>query len=163
MERTTVADKVKVQDCWILKILCSAVYYSPVLSLKFQNVLKKLQFSCTIQKYFWSISSIMYCLYLSHLAGYRETAYLHAISSASLVHTFSRACAQGNLDRCTCDESFALKKNKEAWLWGGCGDNIKYGLKFAKKFLRWMRKSQDLQATSDSHNSDVGIRVRAMV
>ncbi|ELT95360.1 hypothetical protein CAPTEDRAFT_222661 [Capitella teleta] len=91
--------------------------------------------------------------------GYKETAYLHALTSSSLVHTFSRACAQGRLDRCTCDESFSASKNKEAWLWGGCGDNIQYGMKFARRFLRWMRKSLDLQATADSHNSDVGIRV----
>ncbi|PVD38964.1 hypothetical protein C0Q70_01589 [Pomacea canaliculata] len=47
--------------------------------------------------------------------GTKETSFLYAISSAGLVHEFARACSQGVLDRCTCDESNPAE-NKKTWL-----------------------------------------------
>ena len=92
-------------------------------------------------------------------SGYKETSFLYAISSASLVHTFSRACSRGIIDRCTCDESKNLK-NKEAWLWGGCGDNVKFGLKFSRRFLRaGKRRGKDIRAKLDQHNIRLGRKV----
>ncbi|GAB1610755.1 protein Wnt-9a-like isoform X1 [Argonauta hians] len=91
--------------------------------------------------------------------GYKETSYLYAISSAGLVHSFAQACSQGISDRCTCDISKRLR-NKEAWKWGSCGDNIRYGLKFTRKFLRRSRTSgKDLRAKIDQHNRNIGIEV----
>ncbi|GFN82954.1 protein wnt [Plakobranchus ocellatus] len=84
---------------------------------------------------------------------------MYAISSAGLVHEFARACAQGTLDRCTCDESKHLE-NTKTWLWGGCGDNIRFGLKFTRKFLRRSRRAEkDIRAQVDDHNSGAGIKV----
>ena len=97
--------------------------------------------------------------YFSTLAGFKETSFLYAISSASLVHTFARACSRGDIDRCTCDESKTLK-NKEAWLWGGCGDNVKFGLKFSRRFLRaGKRRGKDIRAKVDQHNIRLGRKV----
>ncbi|KAK3577164.1 hypothetical protein CHS0354_037501 [Potamilus streckersoni] len=90
---------------------------------------------------------------------FKETSFLYAISSASLVNTFARECSRGSIDRCTCDESKNLK-NKEAWLWGGCGDNIKYGLKFTRKFLKYSkRRGKDIRAKVDEHNSRLGRKI----
>ena len=75
------------------------------------------------------------------------------------MHSFARACAQGRLDRCTCDESKSSTESKEAWLAGGCGDNIQYGVKFTQKFMSWMTESQDLKSTVDHHNTIVGTKV----
>ncbi|KAL4217484.1 Protein Wnt-9b [Mactra antiquata] len=91
--------------------------------------------------------------------GFKETSFLYAISSASLVHTFARACSRGSIDRCTCDESKNLQ-NREAWLWGGCGDNIRFGLKFSRRFLRaGKRRSKDIRARVDQHNIRLGRKV----
>ncbi|XP_045178762.2 protein Wnt-9a-like [Mercenaria mercenaria] len=91
--------------------------------------------------------------------GFKETSFLYAISSASLVHTFARACSRGTIDRCTCDESKNLQ-NREAWLWGGCGDNIKFGLKFSRRFLRaGKRREKDIRARVDQHNIRLGRKV----
>ena len=86
-------------------------------------------------------------------------SFLYAISSAGLMHAFARACNQGILYKWTCDESKHLE-NRQAWLWGGCGDNIRSGLKFTRKFLKRARKSgKDVRAKVDQHNSRVGIKV----
>ncbi|XP_077997512.1 protein Wnt-9a-like [Glandiceps talaboti] len=91
--------------------------------------------------------------------GYKETSILYAISSAGLTHTVASACSQGTLDRCTCDESFNDQENKEAWQWGGCGDNIKYSQKFVQNFLNGKKSGKDFRAIVEKHNSDVGVRV----
>ncbi|BFZ22180.1 hypothetical protein BsWGS_25219 [Bradybaena similaris] len=84
---------------------------------------------------------------------------MFAISSAGLVHEVARACAKGMMDRCTCDESKHLE-NTETWRWGGCGDNIRYGLKFTRKFLHGGKSSEkDIRGTLDEHNSEAGIKV----
>ncbi|XP_059152707.1 protein Wnt-9a-like, partial [Physella acuta] len=89
----------------------------------------------------------------------KETAFLYAISSAGLVHEISRACAQGRLDRCSCDESEQLE-NTKTWLWGGCGDNIRFGSKFTNKFLKRAKGfEKDIRARVDEHNSRAGIKI----
>lgn len=81
------------------------------------------------------------------------------MSSASLVHEFARACSSGRLDKCTCDESTGMS-NKDAWRWGGCGDNVEFGLKFTQRFLRKAnRRGRDHRENVNKHNSRLGIKV----
>ncbi len=94
-------------------------------------------------------------MYWWYISGFKETAYLYALTSASLVHSFSRACSTSQLDRCTCDQSHGY----ESWKWGGCADNIKFGRKFTQKFIKARRWNQDPKAVVDQHNSNVGIKV----
>ncbi|ELW67346.1 Protein Wnt-9a [Tupaia chinensis] len=82
---------------------------------------------------------------------FKETAFLYAISSAGLTHALAKACSAGRMERCTCDEAPDLE-NREAWQWGGCGDNLKYSSKFVKEFLG-RRSSKDLRARVDFHNN----------
>ncbi|XP_067869269.1 protein Wnt-9b [Heterodontus francisci] len=89
--------------------------------------------------------------------GFKETAFLFAISSAGLTHSLAKACSSGRMERCTCDESPDLE-NREAWQWGGCGDNLKYSIKFIKHFLGQRKASKDLRARVDMHNTNVGIK-----
>ncbi|XP_023228817.1 protein Wnt-9a-like isoform X1 [Centruroides sculpturatus] len=92
--------------------------------------------------------------------AYPETAFLYSITSASLVHTVARGCSSGKLRHCTCDEdTFNATENKKTWLWGGCGDNVKFGARFTRKFLltRW-KHAKDLRALIERHNSEVGIK-----
>ncbi|KAF4088644.1 hypothetical protein AMELA_G00056990 [Ameiurus melas] len=89
--------------------------------------------------------------------GFKETAFLYAISSAGLTHAMAKACSAGRMERCTCDEAPDLE-NRKAWQWGGCGDNLKYSNKFVKDFLG-KRSNKDLRARVDMHNSHVGMKV----
>ncbi|XP_037354976.1 protein Wnt-9a [Talpa occidentalis] len=89
--------------------------------------------------------------------GFKETAFLYAISSAGLTHALAKACSAGRMERCTCDEAPDLE-NREAWQWGGCGDNLKYSSKFVKEFLG-RRPGRDLRARVDFHNNLVGVKV----
>lgn len=91
------------------------------------------------------------------IPGFKETAFLYAISSAGLTHALAKACSAGRMERCTCDEAPDLE-NREAWQWGGCGDNLKYSSKFVKEFLG-RRSSKDLRARVDFHNNLVGVKV----
>ncbi|KYO17669.1 protein Wnt-9a isoform A [Alligator mississippiensis] len=88
--------------------------------------------------------------------GFKETAFLYAISSAGLTHAMAKACSAGRMERCTCDEAPDLE-NREAWQWGGCGDNLKYSNKFVKEFLG-KKSIKDLRARVDFHNNLVGMK-----
>ena len=72
-------------------------------------------------------------------SGSKETAFLHAIISAALVHSVSRSCSSGNLIECACD-SRRLKRlvgplsSRQRWSWSGCDDNINYGVWFSETF-----------------------------
>ena len=96
-------------------------------------------------------------LLLLQLSGFKETAFLYAISSAGLTHAMAKACSAGRMERCTCDEAPDLE-NRKAWQWGGCGDNLKYSNKFVKEFLG-KRSNKDLRARVDMHNTNVGMKV----
>lgn len=92
-----------------------------------------------------------------YFSGFKETAFLYAISSAGLTHALAKACSAGRMERCTCDEAPDLE-NRKAWQWGGCGDNLKYANKFVKDFLG-KRSNKDLRARVDMHNTNVGMKV----
>uniref|UniRef100_A0A5F9DHJ2 Protein Wnt n=1 Tax=Oryctolagus cuniculus TaxID=9986 RepID=A0A5F9DHJ2_RABIT len=89
--------------------------------------------------------------------GFKETAFLYAVSSAALTHALARACSAGRMERCTCDDSPGLQ-SRQAWQWGVCGDNLKYSTKFLSNFLGPKRGSKDLRARVDAHNTHVGIK-----
>ncbi|XP_037666450.1 protein Wnt-9b [Choloepus didactylus] len=89
--------------------------------------------------------------------GFKETAFLYAVSAAALTHVLARACSAGRMERCTCDDSPGLE-SRQAWQWGVCGDNLKYSTKFLSNFLGPKRGSKDLRARADAHNTHVGIK-----
>ncbi|KAL6033174.1 hypothetical protein STEG23_031110, partial [Scotinomys teguina] len=65
----------------------------------------------------------------------RETAFTYAVSAAGVVNAMSRACREGELSTCGCSRAARPKDLPRDWLWGGCGDNIDYGYRFAKEFV----------------------------
>uniref|UniRef100_A0A452EU75 Protein Wnt n=1 Tax=Capra hircus TaxID=9925 RepID=A0A452EU75_CAPHI len=67
--------------------------------------------------------------------GSRETAFTYAVSAAGVVNAMSRACREGELSTCGCSRAARPKDLPRDWLWGGCGDNIDYGYRFAKEFV----------------------------
>ena len=98
------------------------------------------------------------------VAGTKETAFIYAILSAGVVHSVTQACSAGNLTDCSCDMSRYGEADVEGWKWGGCSDNVNYGLWFAKNFVdapETMRHedSRNIRNLMNLHNNEVGRRV----
>lgn len=73
---------------------------------------------------------------------YRETAFIHALIAASITHAVAKACASGDLTRCACIGNF--KRNTTfQWKGSGCGDDFKFGKKFARNFLDFKHAGSD--------------------
>ncbi|KAH1186222.1 hypothetical protein KIL84_018971 [Mauremys mutica] len=91
--------------------------------------------------------------------GSRESAFVYAISSAGVVFAITRACSQGELKSCSCDpkKKGSAKDNKGHFDWGGCSDNVDYGVKFARAFVDAKeRKGKDARALMNLHNNRAG-------
>lgn len=75
---------------------------------------------------------------LAQSIGNRESGFLHAIAAAGVVHSIATACSVGNLNDCTCDKTrigSIMKQNAETFKWGGCSNNIRHGMLFAKNLV----------------------------
>ncbi|CAL4196195.1 unnamed protein product, partial [Meganyctiphanes norvegica] len=70
--------------------------------------------------------------------------------------------------RCTCDETSPV--SMKTWRWGGCGDNLKYGTRFAKRLFvggskkkrkksSEKKRSLDIKSQVDAHNAMAGMLV----
>ena len=95
--------------------------------------------------------------------GSREAAFVYSVSSAGVVHAITRACSKGTLVDCACDPTKygSHKDNEGNFAWGGCSDNVKYGISFARHFVDAReRKTRDARAVMNIHNNRVGRRVR---
>nr|XP_045623723.1 protein Wnt-16-like [Procambarus clarkii] len=68
-------------------------------------------------------------------AGSKETAFIYAVTSAGVVHAVTHACSSGNLTDCSCDMSKQGLSTPEGWKWGGCSDNLRFGVQFARQFV----------------------------
>jgi len=95
--------------------------------------------------------------------GSKETAFLYAITSAGVVHTLARACSSGNLTECNCDKRYMGQNTPEGWKWGGCSDNLRYGVKFARKFIdapdkKLLHEKGEIRNLMNLHNNEAGRR-----
>lgn len=91
----------------------------------------------------------------------RETAFVHAVISAGIVHTVTRNCSKGQFDKCRCDPSKSGKgdpdsNTKRKFRWGGCSDDIEFGINLAKSFLDEREIGHDAKAMINLHNNNVG-------
>lgn len=102
------------------------------------------------------------------LAGSRETAFTYAVSAAGVVNAISRACREGELSTCGCSRTARPKDLPRDWLWGGCGDNVEYGYRFAKEFVDAREREKNFAKGSEEQgrvlmnlqNNEAGRRVR---
>lgn len=93
--------------------------------------------------------------------GSRETAFIYAVTSAGVVHAVTQACSSGNLTECSCDNSRQGHNTPEGWKWGGCSDNIRYGVQFSKDFVDAPerikhQKSRNIRNMMNLHNNEAG-------
>lgn len=79
----------------------------------------------------------------------------------------SRACREGELSTCGCSRAARPKDLPRDWLWGGCGDNIDYGYRFAKEFVDAREREKNFAKGSEEQgrvlmnlqNNEAGRRV----
>jgi len=97
----------------------------------------------------------------------KEAAFANAVASAGVVHSISRGCRDGQLTSCGCSDARRPRDLRKEWIWGGCGDNIHYGYKFAKNFIDIRERESKVDPNSGSehgrklmnlHNNEAGRR-----
>ncbi|XP_072157322.1 protein Wnt-5b isoform X2 [Bemisia tabaci] len=116
----------------------------------------------------WNCSSLQQPGFLGIRVGIgsREAAFMHAINSAGVSHSISRACKDGQLSSCGCSSKSRPKELQNDWVWGGCGDNLEYGFKFTQTFFDLKEKEKKMKKSSreyarslmDLHNNEAGRR-----
>lgn len=84
-------------------------------------------------------------------SGSRETAFTYAISAAGVVNAISRACREGELSTCGCSRAARPRDLQRDWLWGGCGDNVHYGYRFAREFVDAREREKNYPRGSPEH------------
>lgn len=81
----------------------------------------------------------------------REAAFAHAVASAGVVHSVSRGCRDGQLASCGCSNAKRPGDLKGEWIWGGCGDNMQYGYKFAQNFIDIREREENEKPGTTPH------------
>jgi len=90
---------------------------------------------------------------LGQSAGNRESAYVQAIAAAGIVHSIATACSQGALADCACDKSRVglIRQKDQIWKWGGCSNNIRHGMLFAKHLVELLDQAHQHQHLHQHH------------
>ncbi|KAL0811020.1 hypothetical protein ABMA28_010304 [Loxostege sticticalis] len=100
------------------------------------------------------------------LIASRETAFTHAVTSAGVTLAVSRACRDGRLASCGCSRAPRPRRLRAEWVWGGCGDNQRYGYKFTESFIDVRERERKVKRGSreqgrqlmNRHNNEAGRR-----
>lgn len=105
----------------------------------------------------WNCSSIKSAPKLSRdlKRGTREQAFAYAIAAATLTHSIARACSVGVTAKCSCG---ALPSETPAgdYKWGGCGDDVEYGLRFSELFTSYIPNDDSIKKKSMMNNHNIG-------
>ncbi|XP_048453820.1 protein Wnt-11-like [Rhincodon typus] len=119
----------------------------------------------TCQKTFsdmrWNCSSIELAPYFPPdlERGTRESAFVYALSAAAISHTIARACTTGDLPGCSCGP-LASEAPGPGFRWGGCNDNLNYGIVLGSKFsdspMKMKKSRSQANKLMNLHNSEVG-------
>ncbi|XP_050703818.1 protein Wnt-7b-like [Eriocheir sinensis] len=91
--------------------------------------------------------------------GSREAAYTYAVTSAGVTHSVTTACSRGNISTFGCDDRRRGRYSSSGWKWGGCSADIRFGVRFAKKFLDAREVEGGGRALMNLHNNRAGRRV----
>lgn len=91
----------------------------------------------------------------------RETALLHAISTAAITHEITQQCRENKIPGCRCVELKNRQPNSGNgdWQWGGCSDNIWFGENVTRSFIDNLEQEDDARRVVNLHNNDLGRKV----
>lgn len=83
--------------------------------------------------------------------GYRESAYVQAIAAAGIVHSIASACRKGSLADCACDRTKVglAMRQENIWKWGGCSNNIRHGMLYAKHLVELLDALRQYQSADE--------------
>lgn len=94
--------------------------------------------------------------------GTRESAFVYALSAATISHAIARACTSGDLPGCSCGP-VPGEPPGPGNRWGGCADNLSYGLLMGAKFsdapMKVKKTGSQANKLMRLHNSEVGRQV----
>lgn len=96
--------------------------------------------------------------------GTKESAFVHSLAAAAVAYSVTQACSIGRLDVCGCGRTPKMKLKNKNWMWGGCSDNIAYGVRFSDKFtdaverkrMKGLEKIAMRRAIMNIHNNEAG-------
>ncbi|KFM78188.1 Protein Wnt-11, partial [Stegodyphus mimosarum] len=92
----------------------------------------------------------------------REQAFVSSLAAAGLAIGVGRACAEGRVKTCGCGR-VAREPPSADFKWGGCSDDVGYGVKAAKAFSSEPFDRHKFRADESvrlhRHNSRAGWRV----
>lgn len=115
----------------------------------------------------WNCSSLLKVPKLSRdlSRGTREQSYVYGITSASLVHSIARACSLGVTAKCSCG-TLPNKPPAGEHKWGGCSDNVRFGLYLTQGFTeasltRKGKPKVSKKADMNRHNNGAGAKIVA--
>uniref|UniRef100_A0A8D0B9P8 Protein Wnt n=1 Tax=Salvator merianae TaxID=96440 RepID=A0A8D0B9P8_SALMN len=95
-------------------------------------------------------------------AGTKESAFLYALAAAAVAHSIAQACAAGELPLCSCGAAPSEEPGPD-FQWGGCGDNVHFGLQLGSAFADGPLKSSKAGVRAvrlmQLHNNAVGRQV----
>ncbi|CAL1527163.1 unnamed protein product [Lymnaea stagnalis] len=121
--------------------------------LECQSQFRFERWNCTTQRNYTVFGPVL-------RKGTRETAFVYAVLSAGVVHSVTQACSVGNLTDCSCDMSRYGEADVDGWKWGGCSDNVAYGLWFSKTFVDAPdavgQNGKTVRSMMNLHNNEVG-------
>lgn len=111
------------------------------------------------------LSNLFHICFYSQSPGTREAAFVYALSAATISHTIARACTSGDLRLCSCGP-IPAEIPEPGYRWGGCADNLHYGLIMGSKFsdapMKMKRAGSHANKLMHLHNSEVGRQVSIM-
>lgn len=98
------------------------------------------------------------------VTGCPETAFIYAITSAAVTHSIARACSEGTIETCYCEKHYRRRQvyhngNPDAvanFEWGGCSDNLKYGLDLGREFVDTGERGKTIREKINLHNNEAG-------
>jgi wingless-type MMTV integration site family protein 11 len=94
-------------------------------------------------------------------SGGREQAFVHALSTAALAQSISKACTQGATTKCSCGR-IPNEPPPAEFKWGGCGDDLRFGMIFSASFADspfLKRKKRSKKSLMNLHNNNAGRKV----
>lgn len=86
-------------------------------------------------------------------------AYLQSMVSAGIMFHVTRSCESGDVFDCGCDTRYPQVNPPGDWTWGGCSDNIRYGMYFTRQFVDASKEGERSFDAMTKHNYEAGRQV----